>query len=378
MNSLAQAAGHADRNIPITNYCKGLLLPGERKSVEPMAAKLAPAHTERMHPSLHPVVAEAPWSEEALLGEVRHPVIPIRQKQGTVVAWMVEDTGFPKKGQHSVGVARQYCGQWGKQDHCQGAVSLSLATEISRLPMAYRLYWPEVWAEDAEGRDPSRVAEAVRFQTKPQIALDPIRPAVQADVPRGVVLADAAYGKDTHFRSGVTELGLQYAVGVQSSMTVWKPGREPLPAKEWTGTGRPPKLLRRNGQHKPVTVQEVALELPNGSWKDVTGREGSERNLRSRLAAVRVRPAHRDNEKAEPYPEQWLWMEWPRGEPEPTPYWLSTLPAETKLKEWVKIAKHRWILERDYEEWKPELGWGHYEGRGGRGFHHPGTLCIAA
>ena len=259
MNSLAQAAGHADRNVPITNYCKGLLLPGDRKSVEPMAAKLAPEHTQRMHQSLHHVVADAPWSDETLLEEVRNQVIPIMQRQGSVGAWIVDDTGFPKKGQHSVGVARQYCGQLGKQDNCQVAVSLSLATEISSLPVAYRLYLPETWAEDAERRDKSRVPEEVRFQTKPQIALDQIRQAVQTNVPRGVVLADAAYGNDTHFRSGVTELGLQYAVGVQSSMTVWKPGTEPLPPKKWKGTGRPPKLLRRNGRHKPVTAKEVAL-----------------------------------------------------------------------------------------------------------------------
>ena len=257
-------------------------------------------------------------------------------------------------------------------------MSLSLATEISSLPVAYRLYLPETWAEDAERRDKSRVPEEVRFQTKPQIALDQIRQAVQANVPRGVVLADAAYGNDTHFRSGVTELGLQYAVGVQSSMTVWEPGTEPLPPRKWKGTGRPPKLLRRNGRHKPVTAKEVALELPNGSWKDVSWREGSERTLRSRFAAVRLRPAHRDHEKAEPYPEQWLLIEWPRGETEPTKYWLATLPPQTKLKELVKIAKHRWIIERDYEELKQELGLGHYEGRGWRGFHHHGTLCIAA
>ena len=378
LEGLGQAAGHADRIEPLKSYCKGLLLPGDRKSVEPMAARLAPDNVRRMHQSLHHVVADAPWSDDALLGEVRDAVVPAIQKQGAVVAWIVDDTGFPKKGRHSVGVARQYCGQIGKQENCQVAVSLSISTWNASLPIAYRLYLPEEWSKDSERRKATGVPQEIQFQTKPQIALDQIQHAVKVEVARGVVLADAGYGVDGQFRAGLTKLGLHYVVGVQSSMTVWEPGEEPLPAKPWTGQGRPPKLLRRDSQHQPVSVRQLATALPSSAWKNVTWREGTEQKLRSRFAAVRVRPAGRDYEKAEPHAEEWLLIEWPRGEAEPSKYWVSTLPPETKLKPLVKMAKHRWIIERDYEELKQELGLGHFEGRGWRGFHHHATLCIAA
>jgi SRSO17 transposase len=378
MDGLAKAAGHADRIDPLKSYCKGLLLPGERKSVEPMAARLAPGNVRRTHQSLHHLVADAPWSDEELLAEVRDQVIPAMQRHGSVVAWIVDDTGFPKKGKHSVGVTRQYCGQLGKQDNCRVAVSLSLATWNTSLPVAYRLYLPEEWAQDSKRRQKTGVPEEARFQTKPQIALDQIQQAVKADVPRGVVLADAGYGSDTQFRAAVSKLGLEYVMGVQSSMTVWEPGVEPLPPKPWKGQGRPPKLLRRDSQHQPVAVKQLALAQPPSAWKEITWREGTEQPLRSRFAAVRVRPAHRDYWKAQPHPEEWLLIEWPRGEAEPTKYWLSTLSPQTKLQALAKMAKHRWIIERDYEELKQELGLGHYEGRGWRGFHHHATLCIAA
>jgi SRSO17 transposase len=382
MDGLAIAAGHEDRHAPLKNYCKGLLLPGERKSIEPMAARLDPGNVQAARQSLHHLVAKAPWSDEVLLERVREQVLPAMEKNGPVVAWIVDDTGFPKKGKHSVGVARQYCGQLGKQENCRVAVSLSVATWSSSLPIGYRLYLPKEWAEDAERREKPEVPEEVGFQTKPDIALDQIRAAVATDVPRGIVLADAAYGINTEFRDGVTELGLQYVVGVQSSMTVWEPGQQPLPAKPRGRMGRPPRLLHRSGRHQPVSVKQLAMSLPSSAFQDVTWRAGTQRKLRSRFAAVRVRPAHRDYEKAEPGrplgPEEWLLIEWPRGEAEPTKYWVSTLPPTTKLKALVKIAKHRWIIERDYEELKQELGLGHFEGRNWRGFHHHATLCIAA
>jgi SRSO17 transposase len=221
-------------------------------------------------------------------------------------------------------------------------------------------------------------AEEIVFQTKPEIALDQIRAAVMAKLDGGVVLADAAYGINTEFRDGLTALGLQYAVGVQSSMTVWEPGKQPLPAKPRGKMGRPPRLLQRSADHQPVSVKQLAMSLPSRDFHEITWREGTSRKLQSRFAAVRVRSAHRDYEKAEPRAEEWLLIEWPRGETEPIKYWVSTLPADTKLKALVKMAKHRWIIERDYEELKQEMGLGHFEGRNWRGFHHHATLCIAA
>jgi SRSO17 transposase len=378
MDGLATAAGHEDRRAPLKSYCKGLLIPGERKSIEPMAARLDPTSVQPMRQSLHHLVAKAPWSDDAMLEQVRDQVLPTMQKQGPVVAWVVDDTGFPKKGKHSVGVARQYCGQVGKQDNCRVAVSLSVATWSSSLPIAYRLYLPKEWAEDAERREKTEVPEGVQFQTKPEIALDQIRAALAAKVAPGIVLADAAYGINTDFRDGLTGLGLQYAVGVESSMTVWGPGKQPLPAKPRGTKGRPPRLLQRTAGHQPVSVKQLAMSLPSAAFKEITWREGTGRKLQSRFAAVRIRPAHRDYEKAEPYAEEWLLIEWPQGEPEPTKYWISTLPSTIQLKVLVKMAKHRWIIERDYEELKQELGLGHFEGRNWRGFHHHATLCIAA
>jgi SRSO17 transposase len=362
----------------LKNYCKGLLLPGERKSIEPMAARLDPDHVQPMRQSLHHLVAKAPWSDEAVLEQVRESVLPAMEKHGPVVAWIVDDTSFPKKGKHSVGVARQYCGQVGKQENCRVAVSLSVATWSSSLPIAYRLYLPKEWTEDAERRKQAEVPEEVRFQTKPEIALEQIRAAVAANVPRGVVLTDAAYGTNTEFRQGLTELDLQYVLGVQSTMTVWEPGNQPLPAKPRGKMGRPPRPLQRSPDHQPVSVRQLAMSLPSKAWREISWREGVQRKLRSRFAAVRVRPAHRDYWRAEPHAEEWLLVEWPKAEAEPTKYWISTLPGNTRLRDLVKLAKHRWIIERDYEELKQELGLGHFEGRNWRGFHHHGTLCIAA
>jgi len=378
IEGLASAAGHEDRRTPLKNYCKGLLLDGQRKSIEPMAARLAPESVQSMRQSLHHLVTKAPWSDEAVLEQVRNEVLPAMQEYGPVVAWIVDDTGFPKKGKHSVGVTRQYCGQVGKQDNCRVAVSLSVATWNASLPIAYRLYLPKEWTEDSQRREKAEVPEEIEFQTKPEIALEQIRAMVEAEVARGVVLADAAYGINTEFRDGLSALGLQYVMGVQSSMTVWEPGKQPLPAKPRKKMGRPPRLLQRSADHQPVSVKQLATSLPTSAFKEITWREGTDRKLQSRFAAVRVRPAHRDYEKAEPHAEEWLLIEWPRGEAEPTKYWISTLPATTKLKALVKMAKHRWVIERDYQELKQELGLGHFEGRNWRGFHHHATLCIAA
>jgi SRSO17 transposase len=378
LNRLAHAAGHLDREVPLKSYCTGLLLPGERKSVEPMAARLCPENVRQTHQSLHHIVAHAPWNDEDMLEAVRRYVVPAMQEQGPMVAWIVDDTGLVKKGTHSVGVARQYCGQVGKQENCRVAVSLSISTTKASLPIAWRLYLPEIWTQDKERRKATGIPEEIGFQTKPGIALQQIRTAVSRQIPSAPVLADAGYGNDTKFREGITESELLYVVGVQSSLSVWKPGQAPLPKRKWNGIGRPTKLLRRDRRRHPVAVRELAIGLPSSAWKNVVWREGTRKPLRSRFAALRVRPSHRDYWMSKPRPEEWLLIEWPSQEAEPIKYWLSTLPVETKLADLVRLAKHRWIIERDYQELKQELGLGHYEGRGWRGFHHHATLCIAA
>ena len=368
---LAQAAGHADRNVPLRNYCTGLLLDGERKSVEPMAARLAPDNVQRMHESLHHFVAQSPWSDAAMLRQVRNYVLPAMEKKGPVTAWIVDETGFVKKGTHSVGVARQYCGRVGKTENCQVAVSLSVATATGSLPIAWRLYLPEEWANDPMRRAEADVPKQVQFQTKPEIALAQIRQAVEDGVAPGVVLADEVYGSSREFRDGVAKLKLDYSLAVRSTTTVWALERQPLPPKPWKGKGRRATRMRRDQTHQPITVEQLARELPEKAW-----REGSKETLRSRFAALRVRPA--SDRKGGLQPEQWLLMEWPVSAGEPSGYWLARLPVKLSLKRLVGISKHRWVIERDYEELKQELGLGHYEGRNWRGFHHHGTLCIAA
>jgi SRSO17 transposase len=343
-----------------------------------MAAKLAPDNVRRTHQSLHHLVADAPWDDEALLDRALDTVLPSMLRQGPVVAWVVDDTGFPKKGKHSVGVTRQYCGQVGKQDNCRVAVSLSVTAEASSMPMAFRLYLPEVWASDSERRKKAGVPEEIAFQTKPRIALAQIQRAKERGVPTGVVLADAGYGNDSQFRAQLTEWKLSYAVGIQSTVTIWKPGEQPAPAPKGKGMGRPPKLLQRDPKHQPVTVKDLAQSMAPDAWKIVCWRPGVKDKLESRFAAVRVRPAHRDYWRAAPHAEEWLLIEWPEGESEPTKYWFSTLSADLPLNNLVHLAKHRWIIERDYEELKQELGLGHFEGRGWRGFHHHATLCIVS
>jgi SRSO17 transposase len=270
---LASTLGHADRQAPFGLYCKRLILPGERKSVEPIAARLEPRRAQGAHQSLHHFVANADWSQEALLRQVRTFVPPAIEKSGGVKVWIVDDTGFPKKGVHSVGVARQYCGQLGKQDNCQIAVSLSVANEHASLPIAFRLYLPEDWAADPVRRARAGVPDDVVFKTKPQIALHEIRAARAEGVPEGIVLADAGYGINTAFRTALTCMGLSYVVGVQSSARLWPPGAGPLPPKAWSGQGRPPTLMRRDAQNKPQSAEQLAKSLSANAWGDVAQAE---------------------------------------------------------------------------------------------------------
>ena len=261
---------------------------------------------------------------------------------------------------------------------CQVAVTLSVATGHASLPVACRLYLPEAWADDPARRALAGVPEEVGFATKPEIALDQIRQALAGGVPPGVVVTDAGYGNDTDFRDGVTALGLAYVAGIQGTTGLWPPGAGPLPAAPWGGSGRPPKRLRRDPEHQPLAAEELAAGLPAGAWRTVTWREGTAGPPASRFAAVRVRPAHDDFRLSEPRAEEWFLAEWPEGEKEPAHYWLSTLPEAATLEELVATAKLRWRIERDFEELKQELGLGHFEGRGWRGFHHHASLCIAA
>jgi SRSO17 transposase len=378
VEGLASVIGHKDRIGPLRDYCTGLMLPCERKSVEPMAAVTAPSRTAAQHQSLLHFVGEGGWSDALVLAKVCEIVLPAIERAGPVEAWIIDDTGFPKQGRHSVGVTRQYCGQLGKQDNCQVAVSLSVANRHASLPVAWRLYLPQDWAADCGRRRKAHVPDYITFKTKPEIALEQLRFACAAGLPRGVVLLDAGYGNNSDLRAEITALDLTYVAGILSTTTVWRPGTAPLRPKRWSGRGRPPTRLRRDHKHRPISVKELALGLSKRAWRRIEWREGSAEPLVSRFARLRIRVAHRDDQRGDPRPQQWLLIEWPKGEAEPTKYWLATLPADTAFDRMVDLAKLRWRIERDYQELKQELGLGHFEGRGWRGFHHHATLCIAA
>lgn len=373
LDDLSGALGHADRVSGLRGYCAGLLMPLERKSVEPIAAHLDPQHVRARHQALHHFVANSEWSDAALLERVRtHVVAAFDPKEPRY--WIVDDTGIRKKGRHSVGVARQYCGEIGKQDNCQVAVSVSLATPSASIPLAWRLYLPQAWIEDPVRRKKAGVPEAMRFETKPEIALAQLRQAKADGVLVGTVLADAAYGSNAAWREAVASMGLHYAVGVVSSVVVWPPGSGPEPPAPWNGKGRPPVRHKRTPTRQPVSVEALALSLEPGAFKTVRWREGSNVPLSSRFAAVRARAAQGDRLRE----EEWLLIEWTKGAKAPTKYFLSNLPANTPLKTLVFTVKGRWRIERDYQELKQEFGLDHYEGRGWRGFHHHASLCIAA
>ena len=371
VEGLASVLGHADRTGPLRDYCTGLMLPGERKSVEPIAAKTAPARTAAQHQSLLHFVGVAPWSDEKMLSKLRELVLPAIEKHGPIKAWIIDDTAFPKQGKHSVGVHHQYCGQLGKQANCQVAVSLSIANHSASLPVAYRLYLPKAWTEDGARRDKAGVPLDIDFKTKPEIALEQLRRACEAKLPRGVALVDVAYGNDSRLRTGMTALGLTYVAGIQPNTLMWPSGTGPK------RRGKPLNNTGRRDEPDLISAKEVALGLPKRAWRTIRWREGSADWLSSRFARVRVGVGH-NQLIPELLLQEWLLIEWPEGEAEPTKYWLSTLPADISFRRLVDFAKLRWRIERDYQELKQEVGLGHYEGRGWRGFHHHATLCIAA
>lgn len=359
---LGDVIGHPARKRPLQDYCVGLMGPSERKSVEPIAAVTAPGRTSAQHQSLLHFVGESDWSDEAVLAKVRQIVLPSFTAHASIEAWIIDDTGFPKQGKHSVGVTPQYCGQLGREGNCQVAVSLSVANHHASLPVAYRLYLPRAWASDRKRRRKAGVPPAIRFMTKPQIALEQIKVAVAAGIAPGVVLMDADYGRDGSLRRELRALGLSYVAAIQSTPMVWRDGTGPKPGR------RLPKAREEDADL--LSVKDVARALDKSAWKTIRWREGTAEWLSSRFARVRVRLAREA--------EEWLLIEWPQDAKAPTKYWLSNLPEDIAFDKFVDIAKLRWRIERDYQELKQELGLGHYEGRRWRGFHHHATLCIAA
>jgi len=381
-----RSSGWCGSDGAFCGYCLGLLIPGERKSMEPIAARLDPEHVQARYASIQRLITDSEWDYQALLGAVRDYGLPLIIAKPELEAWAVDDTSFPKQGTHSVGVAHQYCGNLGKQANCQDAVSLSLVNHHAGLPVAYRLYLPKEWTDDPARCRAAGVPGEVVFQTKWELALALVDQQVQAKVPLAPFLGDAGYGQIPAFRQGLTKRGFRYVLGIQKTEMVWPPGWGPLPPgtkPPGPGRTRTEDHMRQNPACPALTAKAFAMALPPEAWQDRSWRQGTKGVLHSRFALARVRPTagccNRRSEIVYRIPEEeWLVMEWPEGEEEPTKYWLSTMPEVLPIEELIALTKLRWRIEEDYEDLKQEVGLGDFEGRTWRGFHHHASLCIAA
>lgn len=368
--------GRPERRAAMGHYITGLLLDGDRKSVQPMAARLVddPAQADAMRQRLSDCVTASPWSDSELM---RRLALKLERELPELEVFVVDDTGFPKKGQLSVGVARQYSGTQGRTDNCQVAVSLHLAGAKGSACIAMRLYLAEQeWISDKARRTAAGVPEEVQFRTKWEIALDQLDAALAAGVRRHILLADAGYGDATEFRTGVEGRGLGYVVGVSGVSTIWRPGVIPAVPTE-SKVGRP--STRPAAKQAPVRLSDFALELKTNMFRSVSWREGSKGRQRGRFYAVRVYSAERHTKKTRPALKPlWLIVEDTGEEKRPFKFYFSNLPETTSLKRLVTLIKLRWRVERDYQELKGELGLDHFEGRAWRGFHHHAHLCAVA
>jgi SRSO17 transposase len=358
--------GRSERRRWAAFYVRGLLLEGGRKTAATMSGRFGGNEQ-----AVQQFISQSPWEWMPIR---RQAAERMAQHGGRRAAWLVDDTGFPKQGMHSVGVARQYSGTLGKIGNCQIGVSLNYAADDGCFPLDFQLYLPEAWTTNHARRKKASIPEEMAFQRKWEIALDMIDRVGAWDVPKGIVVADAGYGVSSEFRSALRSRALRYVVGITRDVTAWLGAVERGPARAYSGRGRPPKPPLP----KAESVLRIAGALPQEAWVDVTWREGVRGPMKGRFAAVRVQPAHgtlRDNADE---PVSWLLIEWPAGEAEPTRYWLSNLDENMTLTDLVYWAKIRWWVEKSYEQLKDELGLDHFEGRSWTGWHHHVTLTMIA
>jgi SRSO17 transposase len=352
-------------------YLRGLMLDGRRKSIEPMAGRLEDGDEQ----CLQQFVNQSPWDEWVVRANLARRMTGELEPE----AWIVDDTGFPKKGRWSVGVARQYSGTLGRTDNCQIGVSISAATDRASCPLAWRIFLPGEWDRDVERRRKAHVPDHVRHTPKWQLALDMIDELCGWGLEPATLCADAGYGEITAFRQGLDDRGIDYIVQVKAGTSAYPLDVQPE-LRPWKGRGRPP-VPRYHAA--PSSLRDLALEAGADQAVEVTWRQGSRGPLSSRFIALRVRPANIQLRRAAAnaqteLPARWLLAEWPAGADEPTDYWLSSLPADTPLAELVRLGKLRWRIEHDYRELKDALGLDHFEGRSYRGWHHHVTLVSVA
>lgn len=359
--------GRAERRRWGEVYVRGLLMSGGRRTSARMAARLPDGNVQ----ALQQFVGQSPWLWTPLRERLARRMV---DELEPVAAWVVDDTGFPKKGDHSVGVGRQYSGTLGKVGNCQVAVSLHYVTDDAAIPLDFALYLPEEWLEP-QRRKLAGVPDDITFQPKWQLALGLIDQARRWGIRPGVVAADAGYGNTVDFRLGLVERQLHYAVGIESSTAVW-PEPITLAPPPYRGVGRPRK--KRADLPRPVSVLELSRCLPAESWQRVTWREGTKGPMTSRFAGLRVLPSHRYQHQPLREDSRWLLIEWQDTESAPDRFWLSNVAATTDLPALVRLVKIRWWIEQGYQQLKDELGLDHYEGRSWQGWHHHVTLTMVA
>jgi len=365
--------GRKERGQHAEEYVRGLLMDGERKSIEPMANRLPDGDVQ----ALQQFVNQSPWSSR----EVRASLARKVEREFVPEAyWLIDEVSFPKQGKRSVGVARQYCGALGKTANCQVAVTLDLGTEESSTPLDWALYLPEQWIDDPVRRKEAGVPEEITFKTKPELALDLVDGVRGWGLQNRLVLADSLYGDGYEFRQGLRSRQLDYVVQVSGELMAWT--KDPHPPKPPMKRGG--KIPRKRFYAKELpparSLCQIAKELPSQSWKKITWREGTKGPLSSRFARVIVWMANGLIQgKTMEVPSEELLIEWPEGKKEPLKYWLSSLsPHRTSWRGLVRKAKGRFRIEQDYEEMKGELGLDHFEGRSWQGWHHHVTLVTPA
>ena len=365
---LLQLLGRSERRQWGAVYLQGLLLEGGRKTAAGIARRL-----QGDEQALQQFLSQSPWDWEVVRRELAVRTVGLISSPRC--GWIVDDTGFPKKGQHSVGVARQYSGTLGKVGNCQVATSLNYATEDASIPLDFSLYMPNIWMKDRKRCKKAGVPRDHVFRKKWQLALDMIDRAVAWGISQGVVVADAGYGSVVEFRSQLRERGLPYVLGVQGSTAIWLTEIKAHPPS-YQGRGRPRTLSR--DLPTPEAAVDVAMRLPDTAWQEITWRQGSRGGLTSRFAVLRAQPAHghTDGKVLEPY--GWLLVEWPSESEKPSGFWVSDLPENTLPRALVYWAKMRWWVEQNYQQLKDQLGLDHFEGRSWTGWHHHVTLTMIA
>ena len=330
--------GRPERRDALRLYMTGLLLDGERKSIAPMAGRLVDdeGKVEAMRQRLQQAVTIANWSDGAVLARLASK---LDAELPAIEAFVIDDTGFPKKGKHSVGVQRQYSGTLGRVDNCQVAVSLHLAGEQGSAMVGFSLFLPESWVTDRVRRKRAGVPAEAQSATKGELALAQLDAALAAGVRRHVVLADAGYGDSTEFRDALAQRGLRYVVAVNGEPVVWPPGSAPRIMRKPRATkGRPPTRYR-DDEHPPVALKQLA---PTLRFKCVSWREGSRGWQSGHFAAVRLRTAHRHTLRRPPGDEQWLLCQQTGDDNTSYKFWLSNLPPSTTISTLVRYAKLRW------------------------------------